>query len=301
MPRSRGSAPCPSSFNPRHKCRNIRQCNSRESADADAPFGGDGSPRVAGSGARHPGAVDDADSHFDGSAALGLPRQGGRAAQGGNRGQVGRAQRQRPSCLDPVQAGHRGAGAAARQSRDVDDDDLRGGAADPRARLPQPRLSVPRLRPSAPCLRRADRRRVPPPRRRQDGHRDPRRGLSRHAPGGAAQQAQGGGAGRSRRRQDADAGRTRLAAARAYARRQPGADGHAGGLSRAQDRRHRRAGEPADDLQRGEALRGQRADRAHLAHDPAGVLQRRKALLRQAQPGAAAGAGGGIGRRGQGQ
>ncbi len=131
----------------------------------------------------------------------------------------------------------------------------------------------------------------------------PRRWASRFSPSAylgtrqvnLRQQAHGEGARRPRRHQDAHAGRAGMAAARPHPRRQPGADGHAGGLPRAQDRHHRRAGKSAVDLQRGEILRGDRAGRADRPHAAAGVLQHRIAGVEQADRRAAEGA---QGRRG---
>ncbi len=76
-----------------------------------------------------------------------------------------------------------------------------------------------------------------------------------------------------------------MAPARQGHRRIGGAAWHAGGLSRAQDRRDRRPGESALHHERGEILRGHRAGGADRTHDPAGVLRCRQAALGQARAG----------------
>ena len=129
--------------------------------------------------------------------------------------------RQRASGLDAVQAGHRGSRHSARQSRNEHDDHLRGGTADPAARLFQPRLSLRRLRPEAARYRRTDRPRLSQGSCGQNGHRDPGDPLLGHASGRFAPEAQRQDAGRSRRRQNAHAGGPGMASARRHARRSP--------------------------------------------------------------------------------
>ena len=116
-----------------------------------------------------------------------------------------------------------------------------------------------RLRAATPRFRRSDRRRFSQDRCRQNGDRDYRDALSRHAPGQSAAEARRQRPGRPCRRQDAHAGRAGMAAARPHARRHAGAARHAGSLSRPQDRHGGRAGESAVDPQRREILRSHRS------------------------------------------
>ena len=165
----------------------------------------------------------------------------------------------------PLQAGDRARGAAARQPRDGQH--RAAGRRQPGAGIlhPDRGLRLPRRRPHARLLRQRLRPGDGRPRRGAARHQDPRPDLLRHPPGRAEAGDRDQDPRRPGRDQAAHARRRRLAVPRPGARRQPDADGLCRGLYRAADRRHRRPGQPAAERREHEVLRGDEPDRPDLA------------------------------------
>ena len=127
------------------------------------------------------------------------------------------------------------------------------------------RLPVPRREPPAGVLPQRPRRGVEEAGRGPGQDQDPRADVLRHAAGRPAREEEDQHARGHGRHQAAHAAGRRLAAARTLGRREPHADGLRRDLHRAADRRDRRAGQPAAERAEHEVLRGDVADRAHLA------------------------------------